>query len=57
MRSIGQRLAVVVLVAGVVGGYGSAIASCGRHHREHARGAHCEKWQKKETAAPAATAP
>jgi hypothetical protein len=66
--SIGQRLATVVLVAGVVGGFGSGIASCGRHmHEAHerggwARGEHCDrntsaKAAPTTTPAPTETAP
>ncbi len=39
--SIGQRLATIVLLAGVVGGFGSGIASCARHAR-WAKGESCE---------------
>lgn len=55
-ESIGQRLAIVVLVAGVVGGFGSGIASCARHARDHHRGEHCQKWQEDKSAAAAAAA-
>lgn len=49
MSNIGYRLAVAVLVAGVVGGFGSGIAGCGRHHKENARGEACETaWRDKK---------
>lgn len=67
MSNIGYRVAVAVLVAGVVGGFGSGIMSCGRHHREYARGEACEgrhnNWKKGEdekkpdAPKPAETAP
>jgi len=56
--SIGQRLATLVLVAGVVGGFGSGIASCGRHARGHAEHANWTReggCDKKTATAPAAT--
>lgn len=56
--SIGQRLATVVLVAGVIGGFGSGIASCGRHargHGEHANWTREGGCDKKTATAPAAT--
>ncbi len=36
MSNIGYRIAVAVLVAGVVGGFGSGIRSM-KHHRDHWR--------------------